>query len=434
MTTKRTKRSNERRRTGRRLTLQTILLQHWQSFADEYPQPRFVRRAAYLLAHCRTAVLGGHVKRCEHGHLEAVYYNSCRHRVCPGCSSGPRATWLARWQAKMLDTPAHHVVFTVPQELVPLWRMNKRRFTNELFSAAKESLMTLLADPQFMGATPGLLGALHTWSQTLAAHPHVHFIVTSGGLAKDGSWKTAKKDCLLPPRVLMHMFRGKLLARLRALVEQSACTLPSETTQARCLSLLNRLGRATWNVRLLERYDHAAGVAIYLAKYLRGGPIGNHRLLSVRDGQVTFRYLDRRDGKSPRHAKRKLPVNKFLQLWAQHVPPAGMHTVRAYGLYASGSTARLNEARLQLSQTPYHPEQPIAPQQAELKSHSPVIANSACPSLCPTCGAQLKCEPLPRDNDIRPWHVLPPSPSVVKPSRGPPPSRSATDAPQESAA
>ena len=258
-------------------SLQRILQLHWRSFAQTHPLPGFVHRAAYLLTHCRTAVLGGHVKRCLQGHVLDVYYNSCRNRCCPACSSTLRASWLARWQAKMLDTPAHHVIFTVPNELVPLWRMNKPQFTSALFQAASDSLLTLLADPQFLGAKPGLLGALHTWSQTLAAHPHCHFIVTNGGLASDGTWKTAKKDCLLPCRVLMHMFRGKLLANLRCLLTSGQLTLPASRSQSQCLSLLNRLGRAVWNVRLLERYTRAEGVAIYLAKYLRGGPIGNQR-------------------------------------------------------------------------------------------------------------------------------------------------------------
>lgn len=132
-------------------SLQRILQLHWRSFKT-HPLPGFVHRAAYLLTHCRTAVLGGHVKRCLQGHVLDVYYNSCRNRCCPACSSTLRASWLARWQAKMLDTPAHHVIFTVPNELVPLWRMNKPQFTSALFQAASDSLLTLLADPQFLGA------------------------------------------------------------------------------------------------------------------------------------------------------------------------------------------------------------------------------------------------------------------------------------------
>lgn len=378
-------------------TLQRILLTRWREFSIVHRQPAEVHRAAYLLAHCRTAVLGGHVKRCVHGHVEAVYYNSCRHRCCPACSALPRAAWLARWQAKMLDCAAHHVVFTVPQELVPLWRMNKRHFAGALFGAAKDSLLTLLADPEYLGALPGLLGTMHTWSQTLSAHPHVHFIVTSGGLAGDGSWKTPKRECLLPRKVLMILFRGKLLARLGELLGSGKLLLPEGVTQAECQSLFNKLGRATWNVKLLERYAHARGVSLYLAKYLRGGPIGNRRLLGYRGGSVTFRYLSRPEGQAPRHARLKLPADEFLRRWSQHVPPAGMHTVRAYGLYATGQRAKLNLARSLLAQAPFEPEVIAAPGMWVQATASALL------STCPTCNAQLVSLRLVHQPQARPW-------------------------------
>lgn len=174
-----------------RPTLQRILHDNWQPFALQFPQPVFVHRAAFLLAHCRTALLGGHVERCEHGHVECVHYNSCRHRCCPGCSATPRASWLDKWESKMLDTSAMQVVFTLPSELAQLWRMNKQLIADVLFNSSKDSLLKLLADPQFLGAQPGLLAALHTWSQTLSAHPHVHFIVTvrAYGLYATGNGK-----------------------------------------------------------------------------------------------------------------------------------------------------------------------------------------------------------------------------------------------------
>lgn len=379
------------------LTLQRILLAHWRDFSTVHRQPAEVHRAAYLLAHCRTAVLGGHVKRCVHGHVEAVYYNSCRHRCCPACSALPRAAWLGRWQAKMLDCAAHHVVFTVPQELVPLWRMNKRRFAGALFGAAKDSLLTLLADPEYLGALPGLLGALHTWSQTLSAHPHVHFIVTSGGLTADGLWKTPKRACLLPRKVLMIVFRGKLLARLGELLGSGKLLLPEGVTQAKCQSHFDKLGRATWNVKLLQRYAHARGVSLYLAKYLRGGPIGNRRLLSFGSDAVTFGYLSRSEGQAPRHAQLKLPVDEFLRRWSQHIPPAGMHTVRAYGLYATGQRAKLNLARNLLAQEPIEPEAIAVPGMLQPASASQDL------SRCPTCNAQLVSVPLVRQPQARPW-------------------------------
>lgn len=380
-------------------TMQRLLHDNWRAFAAKSPQPKFAHRAAFLLAHCRTAMMGGHVERCEHGHVEKVHYNSCRHRCCPGCSAAPRKAWLDKQQAKMLDTAAMQVVFTLPSELAKLWRMNKQPIADVLFNSLKDSLLTLLADPQFLGAQPGLLGALHTWSQTLSAHPHVHFIVTFGGLAPDGTWKTPTRDCLLPRQVLMSMFRGKFLDKVRKLVSSDKLVMPEGWTRSKCLSLLNQLGRARWNVKLLERYAHAKGVTLYLARYLRGGPIGNSRIVSYSNGEVVFRYLDRKNPANPQTKELKLPVAKFLERWSQHIPPAKMHTIRAYGLYATGNSKRLEKARAQIAcpiaaEPESNPEDKAAVAQDETKQKQ-----------CPICNGSLVVEPLEFEEAVRPWNI-----------------------------
>lgn len=381
-----------------RATMQRILYDNWRAFAAKSPQPKFAHRAAFLLAHCRTALMGGHVERCEHGHVEKVHYNSCRHRCCPGCSAAPRKTWLDKWQAKMLDTAAMQVVFTLPSELAKLWRMNKQCIADVLFNSSKDSLLTLLADPQFLGAQPGLLAALHTWSQTLSAHPHVHFIVTFGGLASDGTWKTPTRECLLPRQVLMSLFRGKFLDKVRKLVLSGKLVLPEGWTQTKCLSLLHQLGRAPWNVKLLERYEHAKGVTLYLARYLRGGPIGNSRIVSFSSGEVTFRYLDRKNPANPQTKEMTLPADKFLERWSQHIPPATMHTVRAYGLYASGNRKRLEKARSLLAHSTPEiasvQEKPSEPGKEERKL-----------KRCPICNGTLVVEPLVFEEAVCAWNV-----------------------------
>ncbi len=151
--------------------------------------------------------------------------------------------------------------------------------------AASQSLIELLDDPQFLGGRPGLLAALHTWSQTLAAHVHLHVLVTGGGLDANGNWIAAKKDCLLPRKVLMIKFRGKFRAMLLKLLANGKLTLPPDSKSNQWQSELNRLGRIAWNVKLMERYEHGTGVATYLANYLKGGPIGNKRLISDYNGE-----------------------------------------------------------------------------------------------------------------------------------------------------
>jgi hypothetical protein len=234
-----------------------------------------------------------------------------------------------------------------------------------------------------------MLAALHTWSQTLIGHPHCHFIVTFGGLAEDGTWRLPKKRGLLPRAVLMHMFRNKLLKRLCRLVRRGKLTLPdgpdvSKDARSGWLAELNRLRVTTWNVKLLERYEHAEGVALYLAKYLRGGPIGNHRLLAYDGTHVTFSYLDRRDGKTPQRLSTRIPIETFLKRWAQHVPPKNLHTVRAFGLYTSARVKQLDIARQQLE--PSSPDQRPSP---EATGEDLTKQTENDDSTCSVCGSPL---------------------------------------------
>jgi hypothetical protein len=313
----------------------------------------------------------------------------------------------------MLDTAAMQIVFTLPSELAKLWRMNKQLIADILFNSSKDSLLELLADPQYLGAQPGLLAALHTWSQTLSAHPHVHYIVTFGGLDKDGVWKTPTRDCLLPRQVLMSMFRGKFLSSVRRKINANKVAMPKGWTKTKCLSMLNQLGRAPWNVKLLERYAHAKGVTLYLARYLRGGPIGNRRIVSYSQGKVTFRYLDRTNSANPQTKEMTLPVEKFLERWSQHIPPAKMHSVRSYGLYASSNRKRLEQARSQLTPPVVQkPETTTTVNEAQVQEETKQ-------KRCAICKSLLFAEALEFEEPVRPWHVYR-AKRVVRNERAPP--------------
>jgi len=154
--------------------------------------------------------MGGHVNSCPEGHYHQIAYNSCLHRCCPQCAWMPREEWLLGWRQRLLNVPHHHIVFTIPHQLNQVWRYNKAEFANTLFAAASQALSQLLDAPAYLGAKPGILAALHTWNQKLDIHVHLHVLVTAGGLSEDGQWLSAQKGCLLPRKVLMAKFRGKL--------------------------------------------------------------------------------------------------------------------------------------------------------------------------------------------------------------------------------
>ena len=369
-------------------TLQSILRQHFGAYAASHRLPlRFHKAAAALMA-CRTAALGGHVQACPDGHEQRVWYNSCRHRACPQCAFLSTERWLAAQQARLLACDHYHVVFTLPRELHALWRVNRRTFADLLFRAARDTLCTLLEDPRYLGATPGLIAALHTWGRTLCLHPHVHCLVTGGGVTAEGTWKRVRGGFLLPVRGVAALFRGKLLAALRAGLADGTLRVPEGIRPQALANELNRLGRVRWNVYLKERYPHGRGVVTYLARYLKGGPIANPRLRAATDTAVTFGYTDHRDGQ---RKTMTLSAADFLGRVLEHVPPPGTHGVRAYGLYAAGKRAALDHARDALGQPPAEPSPLLTWQEAW------VDGNDADPTRCTVCGQPLVCTlPVPR--------------------------------------
>jgi hypothetical protein len=369
-----------------RITIQSLLQQHLNQFAAHHPLSCDMLNAALRMRDCRTAALGGHVNSCPNGHVDQIAYNSCRHRSCPQCNGLARARWLGGWKQRLLPTPHYHTIFTTPHELLPLWRYNKATFANVLFAAASETLTQLLADPKYLGARVGLLASLHTWSQTLAAHVHLHVLVTAGGLDQTGRWRPVVKSCLLPRKVLMYKFRGKFRAMLLAKLAAGELRVPPDTTTIRVRSLLNKLGRTVWNVKILDRYDHGAGVATYLAHYLKGGPIGNSRLLAQRDGQVWFRYRipAGSDGVNDRQGVMPLSVDDFLARLLEHVPPRRFQTVRGYGLYGGNQHSRLAAAHQAIGHTLVQAEPANLSWQEFCESAGAVDAGK-----CPQCGATL---------------------------------------------
>jgi len=262
------------------------------------------------------------------------------------------------------------------------------RFANLLFRAARDTLITLLEDPRYLGALPGLILALHTWGRTLCLHPHVHCLVTGGGWTADGAWKPVRGGFLLPVRVVAALFRGKLLAALRDGLTRGTLRLPDGVRPQTLANELNRVGRVRWNVYLKERYPHGRGVVTYLGRYLRGGPIANGRLLAADGETVRFAYTDHRDGK---RKAMTISAGDFLGRVLEHVPPPGTHGVRAYGLYAAGKRARLDEVRHALGQPPAAPP-PVLTWQAAW-----IADGEADPTRCTVCGRPLVCTvPVPR--------------------------------------
>lgn len=337
-----------------------------------------VWRAVQALRRCKTASLGGHVKRCPEGHVVGVWYNGCGHRSCPRCAWRKTQAWLARRVKELLPCDHYHAVFTVPSELRGLWVHNPKELPSLLFAAVSETLLMLLGSARGLGVIPGMTLTLHTWAKTLLLHPHVHALVTGGGLTPAGEWRACREGFLLPVHMMAQVFRGKLLHSLERAIRKDALRLPAGMDQAGALAVLRAAARVKWSVWVAQRYPHGRGVVQYLSGHLRGGPVHDGRILSY-------------DGKTVRLALRgeetmDLPAREFVGRLLQHVPVRNLRVVRHYGLYAHTQKDARERARRQLPAVTTAPES--TPEVAPLPSEEP--------ERCPQCGAVLIVEVLPR--------------------------------------
>jgi len=373
------------------ITLQDIFCRASPDYERTHALPAHVRRAARAIMPCRTAALGGHVHACPDGHVSRVWYNSCRHRSCPQCASLQTERWLALQQVRLLACDHYHVIFTLPHDRNPLWLANVPVMTTLLFQAVRDTLGTFLADPKYLGAQPGIIAALHPWSQILVLHPHVHGLVTGGGLTWRGQWVAVRNGFVLPARVVMAVFRGTMLAALRQAWARGELVLPDGLRPQQVVNLLTRLGhprKTPWNVRLMERYRHGAGVVTSLARYLRGGPITNARLVAWDEDRVTFTYRasaeEQASGAVPR-SRMTLSSADFLQRWLLHVPAPQSRVVRSSGLYHHTQAEALGLCRAQVGQPPVVVPVALARQTACAQR------GDMHPERCPTCGQLLGC-------------------------------------------
>ena len=366
-----------------RCSMQDIFNRHFDDYAAQRNLHPRESLAAWCIRNCGNGAFGTLTLACPEGHFEVDQHRACRHRSCPRCSGRPRQLWLDSQLARLLPCPHFHVVFTLPHVLLPLWSFNRAAMAAVLFDCVRDSLLELMADPKRLGVRPGLLMALHTWGRNLSQHPHIHCLLSAGGIDHDGQWKPGCAGFLLPLKPLQILFRGKLLARLKALLTAQHLRLPTEQGLPVWLATIGQLYRKHFNIEIQPPYDHARSVALYLARYVKGGPVPTDRLLQLDDkGLVRMGYTDHRDGRAKTLC---LHAHEFIARVLWHAPPKGLHTVRYGGLYSSAVPAQYQAARAALT-CPSQPAPQPVPQPNAPKTQ-PVLTPT-CPT-CPTCQRPL---------------------------------------------
>jgi len=359
-------------KTGR-LDIADIVRAHRGALESTHRLSAEQKRVLTDIAQCRTAALGGHVDRCVRCGYEHPSYNSCRNRHCPKCQALAQETWIEARRAQMLDTRHFHVVFTLPAQLRPLAAFAPRVVYDALFRAAGRTLVAF--GRRRFKAIVGATLVLHTWTRELRLHPHVHAIVTAGGLSADGCWRAAHRKFLFPVGPLRQVFRAKMLAELAKAHRAHAFDRFGDFTDPEGFSrLMQRACRQPWHVYAKPSFAHGRHVLAYLGRYTHRVGISNSRLLAASAHKVSFRT---KHGRTETIA----PV-EFLRRFVAHVLPDGLHKIRHIALYASACVEPLEQARACLDGARCRRTQPDWRAQLLTLTGRDV-------GICPRCGGPL---------------------------------------------
>jgi hypothetical protein len=350
------------------LSIAEILRDHVGDLPLNHEQGKAV---AHILA-CRTGRLGGHVAFCDRCGARHYAYHSCRDRHCPRCGGLDQALWAEAQLQHLLPVSYFHVVFTLPVSLRPFFaREGRDKAFDALFAAVSESILETAAT---RGLRPGVLAVLHTWNQRQGDHPHIHCLVTGGGLGLDGF--VHRQRYLVPLKILRRVFKGKLLSRLQALLREKSVTVARDSGHER----LRDASRRTWNIDIRRPLGGPEQVVNYFARYVRKIAITDHRLVSYDGKTVAFRYRDRADGNRSKTAKVDAPT--FCRRFLQHVLPPRFVRIRRYGLLSNRVRKPLLERCRELLGA--QPPLPLAPP-GESRAAAIRRIFGLEPDLCPTC-------------------------------------------------
>jgi len=359
--------------------VQDIFLMHGNEYRQKHKLPVHILKAMSAIERCRTADLGSHKDVCDECGYTRISYNSCRNRHCPKCQTLSKERWIDSQKNNLLDVGYFHVVFTIPDTLNTLVFQNQKELYTILFKAVAETLQELSSDKKYLGATLGFTSILHTWGQNLMHHPHLHCIVPGGGLNSIGKWVSSRKKFFLPVKVLSRKFRGKFLyylkqADLKFYGEQNYLSNPTSFNH-----FLSQLYQKEWIVYCKPPFKNASCVVEYLGRYTHRVAISNNRILSLENGNVSFKWRDYKDAN--KWKVMTVSADEFIRRFLIHILPVRFMKIRHYGLLGNrNKTSKLSLCK-KLTSTPVLPFEKASTLQLIKK----IIGKD--PSKCPNCGS-----------------------------------------------
>jgi hypothetical protein len=332
-------------------TMQQVLMKFAYTSTNAH-----VQKVLHSLKVCRTASLGYHVYQCSNDGCGAMkyQYHSCRNRHCPQCGALKKDEWIEARTQELLPVKYYHVVFTLPHELNRLVLGHRKLLYKLLFDASAQTLLSFAKDKQYIGATPGIISVLHTWGQQLSFHPHVHAIVSGGGITNDGNFKEAKKNIyrfLFPLKAMSIVYKTKFLQALKQLIADNE-VIPAAGTDT--TALFNLLYKKEWIIYAKAPFGGPQTVIEYLGRYTHKVAISNHRLSGMNEEEqtVTFNYKDYAD--QGKQKQMTLTGHEFIRRFEQHILPAHFTKIRTYGYLSNrGRLRRINDV-LKKMKLPLH--------------------------------------------------------------------------------
>lgn len=372
--------------TGKNATIQKILTLGYNAYRKVNTVPLHIEKAVIALLSCRTKQLGGHSEFCPDGHYMRSHYNSCHHRACPQCSNLQIERWLKKQESRLIACDHFHMIFTISHEFNRIWQRNKKEMANILFLSAKDTVFKLLVTGKYLGAKVGIIGSLHTWTKTQLLHPHLHFLITGGGITKEGNWKSSTNGFLIPVKLAMKIFRTIFRWRVRKAVRSGKLILPEGMQYKDLVKILKKTGKIKWNVRIEKKYSHGKGILKYIVRYMKGGSISNSRILEVTNKKVIISYRDNKDKEDSGRGKKKemtLKIEEFIRRYLLHIPWHRARYVRYYGIYSSAKKDELDKCRLILGQPPVE-----EPEFLDWETYLSQMGNKILTD-CPECGKKL---------------------------------------------
>ena len=315
------------------MTLQDVIWEHGHEFLNKYRLPPHARKTFWSILSCRTAMLGGHLYVCDECEYEAYMYNSCRNRHCTLCQTTTKELWIANQSQYLLNTNYFHAVFTIPDTLNQVVFQNQEEVYKIFFKSVSETILELCNDRKYLGATPGITTILHTWGQNMMYHPHIHCVITGGGLNNLNKWIESSEKFFLPVKVMSRVFRGKFLDYLRKLKLNFYGSIESLNLKTNFASFIAGLYNTEWVTYCKPPFGSPTKVIDYLGRYTHRVAISNNRIIRLENGFVTFSWRDYRDSNKVKFMR--VTAVEFLRRFFMHVLPKGFRKIRHYGILTS---------------------------------------------------------------------------------------------------